>query len=453
VVVRADFEAAEVNKAVGKTVRELSNKANIKGFRKGHVPRKTLELYFGKSGIYRETLERVAQEAFENVVSEYELDLITDPRIKPGELEEGKPFEIEFTFEVRPEVVLPDIPALSAEKTVFRVSDEDVEAAFRQVLESNAKLEPTDEDRPATEEDIVETQYTSYAVEDDGNLQELERDQKSTLALNGLRKDIADAVIGRRPAEEFTFEIKLEGDYPDARMAGTTIRYDMEVLQFMKRVVPEATDEVVSELSKERYATVEELKADLRRQMEADAEERSQATLRESAITAVAEAAEIDIPDTMIERQYAAMRRDQDNQVQRDLKQSLDDYLKHNNLSVDEFDGNLRKRAAEIVRNTLVLDAVAERDEISFTSDEINEEIMRTANAMRVNPQELADMLGKNRDQFASLAMRVRTKNTMNHIASLVQVREIDPPAVEAPEEASAEAEAPSAAEADGEKS
>jgi trigger factor len=427
VVVKAAYEAGEVDRAVGKTVRELSNSANIKGFRKGHVPRKTLELYIGKNSIYKETLEYLANEALESVTAEYELDLAAEPKCRFGDLSEGSPLDMEFTFEVRPEVTLPDISSLAAEKIVYTVSDDQVEEGVRQVLESGAKLEPTGEDRPAAEGDIVEAEYSSYSVEDGGTLKELESRRKNTLYLANLRRDIAESIIGHKPAEELTFDIKLEDDYPDAKMAGRTVRYKLEILDLMKRVVPEATDENVSDLSKGKYGTADELKAEMRRQLERDAEERSAASLQESAVKALSEAAQVDVPESMTDRQYLAMRRERDGQLQRNLSQSLEDYLKNNNLSVEEFEDNLRKRAGEIVRNTLVLDALAERDEISFTSEDLDEEIMLMANGMRINPQELADSLSKNKKEFTSLAMRVRTKNTVKHLASLVQVEEKAP--------------------------
>ncbi|MDR1471602.1 MAG: trigger factor [Synergistaceae bacterium] len=436
VVVKAGFESGDVRRAVGETIRELSSKANIKGFRKGHVPRKTLELYFGRPAIYRDTLERLAGQALDSVVSEYDLDLVAKPKGSFGEIVEGLPLDLEFTFEVRPEVSLPDISSLSAERTVFSVKDSDVEESFRQILESNATIEPIDDDRPAAGEDIVEAQYSSYLIQDDGNRKKLEEDKKNVLHLATLRADIAEAIIGHKPAEEFSFEIKLEDDYPDARMAGRAIHYEIEILNFMRRVVPEAVDERIAEISKGRYKTVDEIKSDLRSQMEETAKERGESTLRESAIKALAAASEVDVPEGMINRQYDAMRREHDGHLQRNLNRSLDDYLKDNNLNADEFDGNLRKRAEDIVRNTLVLDALAERDEITFTSDDISKEIMVTANRIKVNPQELADSLSKDKEAFASLAARVRTMNTMKHLASMVRVTEKVP---------EAEAEDPSA--------
>ncbi|MDR3332696.1 MAG: trigger factor [Synergistaceae bacterium] len=434
VVVKADFEADEVDKEVGKTVREMSKKARIKGFRPGHIPRKTLELYFGRDGIYKETLERMIQEAMETIITDCDLDIVAKPNGKFVDLKEGKPLDMEFTFEVRPEVTLPDIPSLTAEKIAYKVEDSKVEDALGQILDSLARLEPIDEDRPATLEDIVETEYKSYTLGPDGKPKEMDRDRKSTLTLATLRRDIAEHIVGHAMAERFSFDVRLEDDYPDARMAGKTVRYEMEILQLMKRVVPEATDANIDELSKGKYSTVEEMKSDLRRQLEEDAAERSAGSLRESSVKLVSEASEVDIPDSMINRQYAAMRSDQDGAIRRDLGLTLESYLQNNNLSVDEYEENLRKRAREIVRNTLVLDAIAERDEITFTNEDLNEEIIRTATGMNINPQELADSLSKNSDEFSNLAMRVRTRNTMNHIASLVQVTEVEPPAAGAAE-------------------
>jgi trigger factor len=425
VVVKVEYESGEVDTAVSGIVRELSKKAHIKGFRKGHVPRKTLELMMGKNSIYRETLETLAKGALENVISEYDLNPVTDPKLKLGELAEGNSLDIEFTFEVRPEVDLPDISTLSAEKTVYTVRDEEVEEGLRQILESNARVEPLEDDRPAERHDIVDTVYSSYLVQDGGELKSLEKDKKSTLYLSTLRQDIAEAIIGHRPAEKLSFDIRLEDDYPDRKMAGSTVHYELEILNFMKRVVPEADDATIEEISHGKYQSADEIKAELRKKLEEDASARSEASLHESAVKALAEAAGVDVPETMIDRQYLAMRREHDNQFQRSLKQSLDDYLTNNNLSVAEFDGNIRKRAEETVRNTLVLDALAERDEISFTQDDVNEEIIRMASSMRVNPQEMADMISANRKEFTNLTMRVRTRNTVKHLASLVKTTEV----------------------------
>ncbi|MDR0764799.1 MAG: trigger factor [Synergistaceae bacterium] len=424
VVIRTEHEAGEVGKALNRTVRDFSNKADIKGFRKGHIPRKAIELFMGKNVIYKETLERLANEALKTVMNEYELDLVAEPKFKLGNLAEGKPLEIEFTFEARPDVELPDIGSLAAERIVYKVHDSDVEEGFRQVLESNARVEPADEDRPVVAGDIVEVRYSSYDAPADGVTRELEKDRTNTLFLPNLRRDFADAITGHRPNEELSFDIKLEDDYPDPKLAGRTTRYELRILNLMRRTVPEASDETVSQISRGKYNTVDELKSDIRKQLEDDASARSEASLQQSALEALARNAVIDIPDGMVDRQYRAMRGERDGRLRRDLSQSLDDYLANNNLSVDEYDARLRKNAEATVRNSLALNALADRDEILYTSDDINAEIMKMAAEMGVNAQRLADSLGKNTEEFSNVVSRVRTKNTIKYLASKVSVTE-----------------------------
>jgi trigger factor len=438
IAVKVEYEAGEIDKAVGQTIRDMSSKVNIKGFRKGRVPRKTLELYFGRNKIYFETAERIIQDAMESIVLEYELDLVARPKLRGDALEEGSPFSAEFTFEVRPEVTLPDLSTVEATKTIYDTDDVQVDEELNWILESNARFEPVDLDRPAEINDIVETQYTTYSVNSDGKAAVMGGEKKNVMTLDSIRKDIADNIVGKKPAEEFSFEIKLEDEYPDERLAGTVIRYDMEILRFMKRVVPEATDENIAELSKGHYNTVDEIKAALRKRAEEMAQERSMASLRESAVKALAAAAEVDVPESMIDRQYDAMREDQDERIRSDIGLSIEEYMSKNGLNVSEYETKLKESAAEIVRNTLVLDALAEKENISFTSDDLNEEIMRMASAADVNPQKLADALSRDKDEFSALAMRVRTRNTMNFLAGKVSVTET--PAEKAPAEAEDEA-------------
>jgi trigger factor len=439
VVVRANFDAGEVDSAVGKTVSELSKNARIKGFRPGHIPRKTLELFFGRAEIYKQTVERVTQEAMKTIIAECDLDLIASPGTEIGSLAEGTPLDVKFTFEVRPEVTLPDISSLVGEKIIYKVSDSEVDAALSQILEANAKLAPVEEDRPASKEDTVETEYSSFLIGGDDSLKELEHKKKATLHLPTMRTDIADSIVGHPIAEEFSFKIRLEDDYPDKRIAGSEIRYDIEILQILKRVVPKADDADIVEMTNGKHQTADEFKSELRQNLEINAAERSEAGLRNASIKALAAAAEVYVPETMIERQYDAMRKEQDGNLRRNMGQSLSEYLKNNNLSVDEYDARLRKSAEESVRNALVLDALAERDEISFTSEDLNAEIMRMSTVMKVNAQSLADSLSKNKEEFAEVVNRVRTLNTVKHLTSSVQVKETDPPAIPAKAESASE--------------
>ena len=111
---KAQFTAEEINKAIENTYKDISKKANIKGFRKGKVPRRMLELYFPKDAACAETLEKLLGDAIDNMVEEFELKLIADPDLKPEPLKENEPYEFTVKFEVTPEVTLPELGDVEA---------------------------------------------------------------------------------------------------------------------------------------------------------------------------------------------------------------------------------------------------------------------------------------------------------------------------------------------------
>ena len=161
IVIKAEFEAEQVNKAIDSTIKDLSKKANIKGFRKGHVPRKTIELYFGMKGICAEALEKMVPEAIDKMIEEYELSLIAEPKLEPGELIENEPFTLQVTFEVTPEVTLPDLETIEAEKTLYKATEEMRDENIARRLESRSELVPTYEERELTKDDYVSVKYDS----------------------------------------------------------------------------------------------------------------------------------------------------------------------------------------------------------------------------------------------------------------------------------------------------
>ncbi|NLV81997.1 MAG: trigger factor family protein, partial [Synergistaceae bacterium] len=178
VVVKASFTTEEVTKAVNKTFKKLSNKSNIKGFRKGHVPAKTIELYFGKKAIFAETLEDVISNAIDEIIKEYELKIITDPDLNPSEIEENQPYEFTVTFEVSPEVILPKLETIEAEKIIYTPTQQMLNDNVVRLLEAHSEVVPTYEEREVKKDDYVSVKYTSNIVDSDGTIKEMEKDQK-----------------------------------------------------------------------------------------------------------------------------------------------------------------------------------------------------------------------------------------------------------------------------------
>ena len=428
IVLKAEFDAEQVNNAIDKTIKDLSKKANIKGFRKGHVPRRTIELYFGMKGICAEALEKIVPEAIDKMIEEYELNLIAEPRLEPGDLKDGEPFSLQVTFEVTPDVTLPDIEAIEAEKTLFEATEAMRDENIVRLLESRSELAPTYEEREITGDDYVSVKYTSSVVDPEGNVSPVESDQKTEIHLGqqNMRPEVVEAIIGKKPGDTATVEFSVEDDPQNKDLAGKKMRYDIEVLGIMKRVTPELTDETVIEITQSKHKTVDEFKEEVMSQLKAAAEQHSLDSLKDSAVDKLCGLSEVELPETLIARQKQAMRDDQAQRIKKDSGMEMEEFFEKSGMDKDGYENELEDAARVIVKRALVLEALADANDIQWTPEELNAEIHRMAVASRIDPKKLHDYIYEDRGRLFELAEKIRNRKAVDFLVTKVIVKEAE---------------------------
>ncbi len=426
IVVKAEFDAEQVNKAIEMTIKDLSKKTNIKGFRKGHVPRKTIELYFGMKGICIETLEKMVPEAIDKMIEEYELSLIAEPKLEPGDLKEGEPFTLQVTFEVTPEVTLPEIEAIEAEKTVYTPTEEMRDENITRLLEAHSEIVPTYEEREITKEDFVSVKYTSSVVDQEGNASPVESDQKTEIGLSqeNMRPEVVDSIMGKKPGDTATVEFSVEDDPQNKELAGKKMRYEIEILGIMKKVTPELTDETVVEITKSKHKTTDEFKEEVMSQLKAAAEQHSQDSLKDSAVEKLCNLSEVELPDTLIERQKQAMRADQAQRIKKDSGMEMEEFFEKSGMDKEEYEKELDEAAKVVVKRALVLEALADANDIQWTPEELNAESHRSAISSRIDPKKLHDYIYEDRDRLFEMAEKIRNRKTVDFLTTKVKVKE-----------------------------
>ena len=428
IVLKAEFDAEQVNNAIDKTIKDLSKKANIKGFRKGHVPRRTIELYFGMKGICAEALEKIVPEAIDKMIEEYELNLIAEPRLEPGDLKDGEPFSLQVTFEVTPDVTLPDIEAIEAEKTLFEATEAMRDENIVRLLESRSELATTYEEREITGDDYVSVKYTSSVVDPEGNVSPVESDQKTEIHLGqqNMRPEVVEAIIGKKPGDTATVEFSVEDDPQNKDLAGKKMRYDIEVLGIMKRVTPELTDETVIEITQSKHKTVDEFKEEVMSQLKAAAEQHSLDSLKDSAVDKLCGLSEVELPETLIARQKQAMRDDQAQRIKKDSGMEMEEFFEKSGMDKDGYENELEDAARVIVKRALVLEALADANDIQWTPEELNAEIHRMAIASRIDPKKLHDYIYEDRGMLFELAEKIRNRKAVDFLVTKVIVKEAE---------------------------
>ena len=426
--IRATIDAQEFQKALNTVVGELSRKANIKGFRKGKVPRNVLEMYFGREGIYSEALEKVLPAAMGEIVEEYDLSLISEPEVDlEGEVEEGKPVTAVFTFEVRPEVILPDLASIVVEKPVVEVTDAMVDEAVKQIRLRHSELKPV-ENRTSREGDAVSVEYTTQIVEE-GKENTASSPQTTTIQLDpeSLREELKNALTGKNVGDEESVEITIEAEHPDPSIAGKTLRYNLKVKEILERILPELDEAFVRKTSQDRLTSLEEFRKEVAERIEEQIRRDVQNAMEANALSKLRDAAQVTVPETLIERQVASMKEEEAAQIKKQFNLSMEEYLDKNGIKPETFEQSIRERAERIVRQTLILEALADERSIEVVSQDIEAEIQNLADSLRADPERIRSLLFKDRERMTDFLHRIRMNKAISQLLSEVTIKEVFP--------------------------
>lgn len=437
---KAQFTAEEVTKAVESTYKKISKQANIKGFRKGKIPRRTLELYFPKDAVYAETMENLVPDAIDKMIEEYELKLIAEPDVKPGEIKEGEGFEVTVKFEVTPQFDLPNPEEIEVEKTVYETTDEMVEDQVKRIVESRAEMVPTYEERPLTKDDYASVQYDTFLYYEDGSEKKAEEGQKTEIFLGAdtMRPEVVEALVGKAPGETVSIELPVEGEEAKKDHVVKS-RYEIEVLGIMKKTTPELTDELVIEITQSKHKTTGEFKEEVRKQLEAAAENQSKENLKDTIVNKIAGMVEVDVPMTLIERQKDSIRKQQAERIKRENNMTMEEFFEKSGMNRESYEAELDMAAMNIVKRALVLEAVAEANDIEWTPEELTQEITSIARMSGVDPKKLQDYIYGDRDRLFEMAEKIRNRKTVDYLVTTVKVTEV--PEKKAEEKVEKEAE------------
>ena len=420
--IKVEFEPGECAGNVDKAAKELASKVNIPGFRKGHAPRKILEMRFGKQAIFAEALETMLPDAIEEIVKEYELDLIDEPSVKIEKMEEGSPVEVVLTFEVTPEINLPQLEDISVERAVADVSDETLEGTVQEILRQNSTLVPV-EGRPISGTDTVAIEYFTILSGENG---EDERHGPDTTTLDlsqsSVRTEIRDALLGKEPGARAEAEVMVEEDYPEKNLVGKTLRYEMTVTEVKERVLPELTPEFFQKVRQQECASEDEFREEVRKRIHERMQAENQSRAEYDAVELISGKAGLDVPETLISRQVEAMKKEDEEKIQRNRNISMDEYLQETGTTKEQYDEEIRKQAETIVRRSLVLDRIAEDLKVSVEKEDFEAEMATLASTYKIDANRLVNSLFKDEKRLMEVANRIKYRKTVKAIMEAVRV-------------------------------
>ena len=411
VALTIEIEADKLAKAKKTACKSLANRYNFPGFRKGKAPQHIVEQQLGKEYVMEEAADILIQETASEALKEEGLTPVTEMKPEVITNEEGKDFVFKVTFTPYPEVKLGQYKGLEIEKKVDEVTDEDVDKQIDVMRDHQAKLIDTDENAVVEDGDLVTLDFEGSI---DGEPFEggVGKSYPLTIGSGTFIPGFEEGLIGAKVNEERDIDVTFPEDYHSEEFAGKPATFKCKVLSIKHRELPELNEEFVKKVSK--FETIEEFKADIRKNLELGAKHRAEEKQHRDAVEKAAENITVDIPPVMIENRISQLINELSLQLQT-RGMTFESYLQYTGYDMDHLRESYKENAEKDVRDDLLLEAVAKQENIEVDPKEVEYEIAMMAMTYRVTPKQIVKILKENR-QLSAVSSNVRRRKAMQFI-------------------------------------
>lgn len=389
-------DAAKFSKAIKRATKMLGERVNIPGFRKGKIPTAILEQRVGKNTIINEASEILLQETTREALRILNLTPVTENKADVVTNEEGKDFVFTLTFTPFPKVELGEYKNLSAEKVVEPVTDEDVDKQLEQLRNHHANLIEAAKDDTIVEGDFITLDYTG-TIDGEKFAGGEAKDQPLEIGAHKFIGNFEEQLIGAKVGDTPTVKVTFPEDYHSKDVAGKDAVFACKINSIKHRELPELDDAFAKKVSK--FETLDEYKADIRKNMEANAERRALEAQREAIIDKAVENMTIDLPPVMVDNRVAQMINELAAQLQTQ-GMSLEQYMAFSGLDMDKLREEYRETARKNVLTDIMLERVAEVEKINVEQQELNLEISMMSQMYRTPPKQIAKYLQESGQLF-----------------------------------------------------
>ncbi len=366
-----DFDAA-LDVAFTKVVKDKE----VKGFRKGMVPKSVFLKMYGVESLYNEALDEAINKAFIEAIQKKKLEVVGEPKVDINfeTLGQGKKLQFTIEVEVYPEVTLGAYKGLEVEKEEVNVTEADVNEYIDRILKQHAELE-------VVEDGALENGETAV-FDFDGSVDDVHfeggKAENYSLEIGSGQfiPGFEEQMVGMKVNEKKDIFVKFPDDYQAENLKGKEAKFEIVLHEIKKRVVPELTDEFVKdELEIKEVTNVSEYKNYITEIITKEKQEASDNKFADDVITLAMDNATVDVPESMVDTEVDH----QIKQLERQAKMynmPVDTLLKYAGLeSLEVYKENVRPSCLYSVKQRIVFDAIAKAEKIKVTEKDYNNEV------------------------------------------------------------------------------
>lgn len=391
------------NEAIKKAYNKNVGKFNIPGFRKGKAPMSVIEKQYGEGAFYEEAIEIVCDETYPQAIDDNDISPVDYPHIDIVQV--GKDVDFIYTAKVtvKPEVKLGQYKGVEVNKIEYPVSDEDVNSEIDAMREKNGRM-VTKETGEVENGNIAVIDFEGFVDEvafEGGKGENYELTIGSGTFIPGFEEQLIGAKVGEVKDVNVTFP----EEYQAENLKGKPALFKVTIHEIKVKELPELDDEFAKDVSE--FDTLAELKADVKAKQEENNNKKAAGEFENAVVSKVVEAAEIDIPEVMVDREVDYMVKDLDYRLKYQ-GMDINKYTEMMGITIDTIKNDFKEMARTRVKTNLVLEAVAKLENVTVEAD-----------AIEKRAEELAAMYGtKDTDKMKASILNSQSEIIKEELAN-----------------------------------
>lgn len=407
----------EVTGELEKAYRKIAQTADIKGFRKGKVPRSILEQRFGPKAQYDAAGPLINNSLYKALV-EHQIEAVAQPQIvETGTVEKDQPFTYQAEVEVRPQPVVEHYKGLELEKEKFNFDEASVDKQLQQMAEAQVQLDVS-ERQEVQDGDTVIIDFEGF-IDDTPFENGAAQDYQLEIGSNSFIPGFETQLIGLQRGQEKSVEITFPESYGAKELAGQPATFKVLLKEIKEKRVPELDDDFAREQDAD---SLEELRQRVRDSLVAQEQRRIDDQLQEDLMKTLIEKNPLEVPEGMVQNQLQYLK---DSFSQRLKAQGMS--LEMLGMNDEAFASTYREMAEQQVKGELLLDAVAKQEELAVSDEECEAKMKSFAEDSNTDLEQVRKYFD-NEQARNGLKAQVLQEKVSRFLLDQAQVSEVDPP-------------------------
>ena len=417
-----DIDGGVLEKAMDEAYRKNVKKINIPGFRKGKAPRRIIELNYGPDVFLEDAVDILLPRLYEEALRETEIHPVDQPDADIEKIDRSEGATFTFTVDVYPELELGNYKGLAVERELVQVTDEDVDSILKQQQERSSELIVVDR-TTVQDGDFTVIDYIGYV---DGQPFSGGAGENQTLEIGSGRfiPGFEEQLIGLEVGETKDIQVTFPTEYHAEQLAGKEATFTVTVKELKEKSLPELDDEFAKDISE--HETLEELKAEIRKNLEDEATRRTTEQMENRLLELIAEDSPVEIPESMIRHQAEHLL---EYFFERLKGQGLNEetYLQMTGQTREKLLSEFEPQAKTQILHDLILEAINEREGNTASEEEVNDKIQEYISSTgELTPELEATMREYWNSQRRGLEMSILRDKAIKVIVDSTQITDVE---------------------------